>query len=77
MNPAPGFKKHPGHSVTTKPSSARVQVLLKGEVIADTREAVELHESLERSARNMGYRKVVVSSAKYDPAFNLANIPGL
>ena len=45
MNPAPGFKKHPGHSVTTKPSSARVQVLLKGEVIADTREAVDLHES--------------------------------
>jgi len=49
MNPAPGFKKHPGHSVTTKPSSARVQVLLKGEVIADTREAVELHESQSSS----------------------------
>ena len=49
MNPAPGFKKYPGHSVTTKPSSARVQVLLKGEVIADTREAVELHESQSSS----------------------------
>lgn len=45
MNPAPGFKKYPGHSVTTRPSSARVRVTYKGEVIADTREAVELHES--------------------------------
>ena len=44
-NPAPGFRKYPGHSVTTRPSHARVQVLFKGEVIADTRDAVELHET--------------------------------
>ena len=45
MNPAPGFKKYPGHRVSTNPSQARVQVSFEGEVIADTREALELHES--------------------------------
>jgi uncharacterized protein (DUF427 family) len=45
MNPAPGFRKYPGHRVTTNPSRAHVIVTYKGEVIADTREAVELHES--------------------------------
>ena len=44
-NPAPGFKKYPGHRVDTNPSRAHVKVMLGGEVIADTREAVELHES--------------------------------
>jgi uncharacterized protein (DUF427 family) len=44
MNPAPGFRKYPGHNVSTQPSKAHVQVLYKGEVIADTRDAVELHE---------------------------------
>ena len=46
MNPAPGFKKYPGHNVTTNPSSARVQIVFQGEVIADTRDAVELHETM-------------------------------
>jgi uncharacterized protein (DUF427 family) len=45
MNPAPGFKKYPGHRVSTNLSQARVQVSFEGEVIADTREALELHES--------------------------------
>ena len=45
MNPAPGFRKYPGHRVSTNPSRAHVVVTYKGEVIADTREAVELHES--------------------------------
>ena len=49
MNPAPGFKKYPGHRVTTQPSRAHVVVTFKGEVIADTREAVELHESRSSS----------------------------
>jgi uncharacterized protein (DUF427 family) len=44
MNSAPGFRKYPGHNVSTQPSKAHVQVLYKGEVIADTRDAVELHE---------------------------------
>jgi uncharacterized protein (DUF427 family) len=50
MNSAPGFKKYPGHRVSTNPSHARVQVSFKGEVIADTREAVELHESMSSSS---------------------------
>ena len=45
MNPAPGFKEYPEHRVSTRPSQARVQVSFKGEVIADTREALALHES--------------------------------
>jgi len=45
MNPAPGFKKYPGHRVETRPSSAHVRVTCHGELIADTREAVELIES--------------------------------
>ena len=45
VNPAPGFKKYPHHSVETRPSSAHVRVMYQGELIADTREAVELHES--------------------------------
>jgi uncharacterized protein (DUF427 family) len=44
MNPAPGFKKYPKHKVAAQPSSARVQVKYKGEVIADSTSAVELHE---------------------------------
>jgi uncharacterized protein (DUF427 family) len=46
MNPAPGFKKYPKHSVTTEPARKHVRVTLKGEVIADTRDAVALHESM-------------------------------
>ena len=47
MNPAPGFKKYPKHQVSTRPSSAHVVVKLKGQVIADTRHAVEMHETHE------------------------------
>jgi uncharacterized protein (DUF427 family) len=45
MNPAPGFKKYPQHRVEARPASAHVRVTWQGELIADTREAVELHES--------------------------------
>jgi len=45
MNPAPGFKRHPGHRVDARPSSTHIRVIYKGEVLADTRDAVELHES--------------------------------
>ena len=47
MNPAPGFKKYPKHQVSTQPSKVRVQVKHKGEVIADSRRAVEMHETHE------------------------------
>jgi len=45
MNPAPGFKKYPQHRVETRRAPAQVRVTYRGEVIADTRDAVELHES--------------------------------
>ena len=44
MNPAPGFKKYPQHHVETRPSTAHVRVTYGGEVIAETRDPVELVE---------------------------------
>ena len=49
MNPAPGYKKYPKHKVSTQPATARVQVKYKGEVIADSRQALEMHETHEGS----------------------------
>jgi uncharacterized protein (DUF427 family) len=49
MNPAPGYKKYPKHKVATQPSKARVQVKYNGEIIADSREALEMHETHEGS----------------------------
>jgi uncharacterized protein (DUF427 family) len=46
MNPAPGFSKYPGHRAEIRPSTVHVRVMHGGELIADTREAVELHESM-------------------------------
>jgi uncharacterized protein (DUF427 family) len=45
MNPAPGYKKYPGHRVVTRPAGKHVQVKYNGEVIADTQNAVALEES--------------------------------
>jgi uncharacterized protein (DUF427 family) len=47
MNPAPGFKKYPKHKVSTRPASVRVQVKYGDEVIADSRGALEMHETHE------------------------------
>jgi uncharacterized protein (DUF427 family) len=47
MNPAPGFKKYPKHKVATQSSAAHVQVKYKGEVIADSKSALEMHETHE------------------------------
>ena len=44
VNPAPGYKTHPEHRISTKPAGARVQVKFKGEVIADSSDALVLHE---------------------------------
>jgi uncharacterized protein (DUF427 family) len=44
MNSAPGFKRFPRSHIATKPSNGRVRVTLKGEVIADTLDALELKE---------------------------------
>jgi uncharacterized protein (DUF427 family) len=43
-NSGPGYRKHPDHLITTNAAGVRVQVKFNGEVIADTRDAVELHE---------------------------------
>jgi uncharacterized protein (DUF427 family) len=43
-NSAPGFKKNPGHQITTAPAGVRVQVTFNGEVIADSRDALRLEE---------------------------------
>jgi uncharacterized protein (DUF427 family) len=45
MNPAPGFKKYPDHKITTQPARVRIQVKYKGELIADTTSALEMHET--------------------------------
>ena len=44
MNPAPGFKQHPEHQIALSRVGTRVQVTFKGEVIADTREALAMKE---------------------------------
>ena len=44
-NPAPGYAKYPDHRIATKPAGVRVRVLGKGEVIADTRNAIEFEEA--------------------------------
>lgn len=48
-NPAPGYEKYPGHRITAKPAGKHVQIEFKGEVIADTRDAVQLEEAMEGS----------------------------
>jgi uncharacterized protein (DUF427 family) len=41
---APGFKRRPDYRIATKPAGVRVQVKFNGEVIADSRDAIELKE---------------------------------
>ena len=48
-NSAPGFAKYPGHRIGIKPAGVRVRVTLEGEVIADTRDAIQLEEAMEGS----------------------------
>ncbi len=48
-NPAPGYAKHPDHRIATKPAGVRVRVTFKGEVIADTRDAIQMEETMEGS----------------------------
>ena len=44
-NSGPGYKKHPGHRIETKPAGGRVKVTLNGDVIADSRDAIQLKEA--------------------------------
>jgi len=48
-NSGPGYKQHPDHRITTKPAGVRVQVTFKGEVIADTTDAIQMHEAMKGS----------------------------
>jgi uncharacterized protein (DUF427 family) len=48
-NSGPGWKQYPEHRIATQPAGVRVRVTLKGEVIADTRDAVEMRETMEGS----------------------------
>ncbi|MEO8718890.1 MAG: DUF427 domain-containing protein [Burkholderiales bacterium] len=43
-NPAPGFKTAPRSRIVTRPAGVRVRVTVGGEVIADTRAAIEMKE---------------------------------
>ena len=44
-NSGPGYKSHPEHKVELKPGPARVRVIVNGETIADTTNAIALHEA--------------------------------
>lgn len=43
-NSGPGYKQRPDHRITTEPAGVRVKVTLKGELIADSRDAIRLKE---------------------------------
>jgi uncharacterized protein (DUF427 family) len=43
-NRAPGWTQYPKHRITTRPAGVRVQVKVRGELVADTRDAVRLDE---------------------------------
>jgi uncharacterized protein (DUF427 family) len=57
-NPAPGYRKYPGHRIATRPAGVRVRVTLRGELIADTSEAIALEEA-------MGEKKSTVAPVVY------------
>ncbi len=44
-NSGPGYQKRPDHRIETKPARVHVQVTFNGDVIADSRDAIELQES--------------------------------
>jgi uncharacterized protein (DUF427 family) len=48
-NSGPGYKKYPDHRIETKSAKQRVRVTFNGEVIADTKDAIELMESRSKS----------------------------
>ena len=43
-NPAPGFRQFPRSHIVTRPAGRRVRVTLNGEVLADSRHALEMRE---------------------------------
>ena len=45
-NSGPGWKQYPDHRIATRPAGMHVQVRFNGDVIADTRDAIQLEESM-------------------------------
>ena len=43
-NRGPGWQRHPDHRITTHPTGVRVQVMFDGEILADSRNAIQLTE---------------------------------
>ncbi len=43
-NPAPGFRKTPRSHIVTRPAGKRVRVTLGAELLADSRDALEMRE---------------------------------
>jgi uncharacterized protein (DUF427 family) len=44
-NSGPGFKTYPNHRIATRPAALHLQVRFNGEVLADTRDAIQLEET--------------------------------
>ena len=44
-NQAPGFRKHPGYKIDIARHPKRITVTFKGEIVADSREALEINET--------------------------------
>lgn len=44
-NSGPGYQKNPDHKVALEPEKRRVQVRFSGEVIADSRDVLTMHET--------------------------------
>ena len=43
-NSGPGYQKHPGYRIPTRPAGGRVRVTFGGDVLADTRDAIRMDE---------------------------------
>jgi uncharacterized protein (DUF427 family) len=43
-NSSPGFRKRPNYRITTAPAGVQLRVTFKGEVVADSRDAIRLEE---------------------------------
>lgn len=48
-NSGPGWKKYPEHRIRTEPAGVRLRVTFKGEVIADTSDAIQMEETMKGS----------------------------
>lgn len=48
-NRAPGFEKYPEHRINVKPARGRVRVKYKGEILADTKDALAMEEPVKGS----------------------------